>query len=133
MEAQKVFCPSEQGIRDIRASGDLDVAGYYLVLKAQALYLADRSCEALETIKELEFGAERFENRSCDALLLRLRGIFLAAVGAGETEIEFSFSEAIRVAKEQNSVLWARRAEATYAEYRRQKVSAGGPGFRLPL
>jgi serine/threonine protein kinase/tetratricopeptide (TPR) repeat protein len=125
----------EQGIRDIRASGDLDPAGYYLVLKAQALYLADRSCEALETIKEVEFLAERFENRSCDALLLRLRGIFLTAVGAGVSEIESSFSEAIRVAKQQKSVLWAKRAEATFAEYRRRKASAAGGGreLRLPL
>jgi hypothetical protein len=30
--------------------------------------------------------------------------------------------------------LWAERAEATYAEYRRQKArAAGGRGFRLPL
>jgi hypothetical protein len=55
-------------------------------------------------------------------------------MGADETQIESSFCEAIRVAKEQKSVLWAKRAEATYAEYRRQKASAaGGRGFRLPL
>jgi hypothetical protein len=55
-------------------------------------------------------------------------------MGAEETEIESSFSEAIRVAKQQKSILWAKRAEATYAEYRRQKASAaGGRGFRLAL
>jgi len=42
--------------------------------------------------------------------------------------------EAIRIAKEQESVSLAKRAEATYAEYRRQKASgSGGRGFRLPL
>jgi hypothetical protein len=58
------------------------------------------------------------------AELLRLRGVFLEAVGANETEIEFSFCEAIRTAKEQKSISLAARAEATHAEYRRQKASA---------
>src|SRR5262245_63590720 len=44
-----------------------------------------------------------------------------------------SFCEAIRIAKEQKSVSLEKRAEATYAEYRRQKASgSGGRGFRLP-
>jgi serine/threonine protein kinase len=124
----------EQGIRDLRATGELDPAGDYLALKAEALYLADRSYEALETIKEAELLAERFESRAFDALFLRLRGVFLTAIGAEETQIESSFCEAIRVADEQKSVLLAKRAEATYAEYRRQKASAAGRrGFRLPL
>jgi hypothetical protein len=42
--------------------------------------------------------------------------------------------EAIRIAEEQESVSLAKRAEATYAEYRRQKASGSGArGFRLPL
>ena len=54
-------------------------------------------------------------------------------MGAEETQIEASFCEAIRIAKEQKSVSLATRAEATYAEYRRQKASGlGGRGFRLP-
>jgi hypothetical protein len=60
--------------------------------------------------------------------------VFLTAMGADETQIEASFGEAIRVAKEQKSVSLEKRAEATYAEYRRQKANAtGGRGFRLPL
>jgi hypothetical protein len=55
-------------------------------------------------------------------------------MGAEETQIEASFHEAIRTAKEQKSVSLAKRAEATFAEYRRQKASwLGGRGFRLPL
>jgi hypothetical protein len=124
----------EQGLRDLRATGDLEPAGYYLALRAEALYLADRSYEALEAIKEAELLAERFESHAFDALLLRLRGVFLTATGADETQIESSFCEGIRVANEQKSVLWAKRAEATYAEYRRQKSSgSGGRGFPLPL
>src|SRR5215475_11015089 len=39
-----------------------------------------------------------------------------------------------RIAKEQKSISLEKRAEATYAEYRRQKASAsGGREFRLPL
>ena len=124
----------ERGISDFRATGALDLGGYNLALKAEALYMADRSYDALEAIKEAELLAERFDTRAYDALLLRLRGVFLTAIGAEETQIEFSFCEAIRVAKDQKSVLLASRAEATYAEYRRQKASAaGGRGFRLPL
>ena len=66
--------------------------------------------------------------------LHRLRGVFLATLGAEETQIEAAFSEAIRIAREQKSASLEKRAEATYAEYRRQKASgSGGRGFRLPL
>ena len=107
---------------------------YLLALKAEALHLADRTSEALEAIKEAEALVERFEERCWCAELHRLRGVFLAAIGADETQIEASFCAAIRIAKEQKSISLEKRAEATYAEYRRQKASAsGGRGFRLPL
>jgi hypothetical protein len=78
--------------------------------------------------------AERFENRYWSAELHRLRAVFLAALGAEETQIEASFCEAIRIAKEQKSVSLEKRAEATYAEYRCQKARIpGAQGFRLPL
>jgi len=58
----------------------------------------------------------------------------LVALGAEETQIEASFCAAIRIAKEQKSVSFAKRAEVTYAEYLRQKGNASpGHGFRLPL
>ena len=124
----------EDGIEDWRATGATMFVPYYLALKAEALYLADRTSEALEAIKEAEALAERSEERWWCAELHRLRGVFLAAMGAEETQIEASFCEAIKIAKEQKSVSLAKRAEATYAEYRRQKASAsGGRGFRLPL
>jgi hypothetical protein len=64
----------------------------------------------------------------------RLHGVFLTALGADEIQIEASFSQAIRIAKEQKSVSLEKRAEATYAEYQRQKASASpGRGFRLPV
>ena len=52
-----------------------------------------------------------------------VRGVFLTAVGAEETEIEASFCEAIDTAREQKSVSLEKRAQATYAEYRKQKVT----------
>ena len=77
---------------------------------------------------------ERSGERWWSAELHRLRGVFLAATGAEETQIEASFREAIRIAKEQKSVALEKSAEATYAEYRRQKASgSGGRGIRLPL
>ena len=90
----------------------------FLALKAEALHLADRSSDALEAIREAEALAERFEGRWWSGELHRLRGVFLAALGADETEIEASFREAIRTAKQQKSVSFAMRAEASYAEYR---------------
>ena len=122
------------GIDDWRATGSMLMVPYLLALKGEALHLADRTSEALEAIKEAAALAERSEERWWSAELHRLRGVFLAALGADEAQIEVSFCEAIRTAKEQKSVSLKKRAEATYAEYRRQKASgSGGSGFRFPL
>jgi predicted ATPase len=124
----------EDGIREYRATGAMLRMPYFLALKAESLHFADRVSEALEAIKEAEAWVERSEERWWCAELRRLRGVFLAAMGADETQIEASFCEAIRIAREQKSVSLEKRAEATYAEYRRQKGStSGGHGFRLPL
>jgi hypothetical protein len=124
----------EQGIRDFRASGTVLARPYYLSLRAEALHLADRTLEALGAINEAEALAGRFDHRDYCAELHRLRGAFLATLGAEETEIEASLCEAIRIAREQKSISLAKRAEATYAEYCRQKANASGErGFRLPL
>ena len=125
----------EDEIDDWRATGAITAAvPYYLALKAEALYLADRTSEALEAISEAEAVVERYEDRHWCAELRRLRGVFLVALRADEHQIEVSFREAIRTAKEQKSISLATRAEATYAEYRRQKASGlEGRGFRLPL
>jgi serine/threonine protein kinase/predicted ATPase len=123
----------EQGIRDLRTSGlTLDTPSL-LAIKAEALHLADRTSEALEVIKEAEAMAERSEERFWCAELHRLRGVFLADMGGDETDIDASFCEAIRIAKEQKAISLATRADASYAEYRRQKASTSGGGFRLPL
>ena len=124
----------EQGIRDYRANGSVLGVPDSLARQAEALHLAGRTTEALEAIGEAETVAERFENRYCCAELHRLRGVFLATTGADESKIEASFCEAIRIAKKQKSIPLKKRAEATYAEYRRQKASgSGGPGIRLSL
>jgi serine/threonine protein kinase/tetratricopeptide (TPR) repeat protein len=124
----------EQGIKDYRAPGSTLGLPYFLALKAEALFAANRSSEALEAVEEAEAAAQKCEARFWSAELQRLRAVFLAALGAEGTQIEASFGEAIRTAKEQKSVSLEKRAEATYAEYRRQKASAtGGRGFRLPL
>ena len=122
------------GIDDWRATGSMLLVPYLLALKAEALHLADRTSEALEAINEAEAIIERREERWWSAELHRLRGVFLAAMGAERTQIEASFSAGISTAKEQKSVSLEKRAEATYAEYRRLKASAPEErGFRLPL
>jgi predicted ATPase len=124
----------EHGIKNWVVSGATLVVPYYLALKAEVLHLADRSSEALEAIKEAEALVERSGERWWSAELHRLRGVFLAALGADETQIEASFSAAISTAREQKSVSLEKRAEGTYAEYRGQKATAsGGRGCRLPL
>jgi predicted ATPase len=110
----------EEGITDWRATGSMLIVPYWLALKAEALHLADRTPEALAAIREAEVLAETSGERWWRAELYRLNGVFLAAVGAEETEIKTSFCAAIRIAKEQNSISLAKRAEASYAEYQRR-------------
>jgi serine/threonine protein kinase/predicted ATPase len=122
------------GIGDYRATGSMLAMPYYLALKSEALYLADRTSEALEAIKEAERLAERSGERWWCAELQRLRGVFLTAMGAEKTQIEASFCAALRTAKEQKSILLQKRAERTYSEYCGQKASPSeGRGFRLRL
>jgi len=123
----------EQGIKDYRAPGSTLGLPYFLALKAEALFAANRSSEALEAVEEAEAVAQKCEARTWSAELHRLRGVFLAALGAEETQIEASFRAAIKIAREQKSVSLEKRAEATYAEYRGKKASGSGRGFRLPL
>ena len=124
----------EDGIRNYRTTGAVLEMPHLLTLKAEALYLADRTSEALEALSEAEALAERFEQSFWCAELHRLRGVCLAAMGADEAQIEASYCAAIRIAEEQKSISLATRAEATYAEYRRQKASGlGEREFRLPL
>jgi hypothetical protein len=124
----------EHGIRDIRATGTVLGMPGQLARKAEALHLAQRTSEALEAINEAQALAERFEQRLSCSQLHRLRGVFLTAIGAEDSQIEASFCAATRTAREQKAVSLEKRAEATHAEYRRQRVSAsGGKGFRLPL
>jgi predicted ATPase len=123
-----------KGLQDFRAIGALRGVPFFLALKAEALFFAQRVPDALEAIREAQILVERSEEHWWSAELHRLRGLFLANIGAEETQIEASFCEAIRIAKGQKSVSLTKRAEATYAEYRRQKASgSGGHGFRLPL
>jgi hypothetical protein len=118
----------------LRKTGSIAGLPMWLALKAEALYLEDRVSEALEAIAEAEDLAEKFEVGWWYGELRRLRGVFLAAMGAEEAQIEDSFQEAIRIAKEQRSISAEKRAEATHAEYRRQKASGtAGRGLRLPL
>jgi predicted ATPase len=124
----------QNGIEGWRATGSMLLIPYWLALKAEALHLANRTSEALEAIREAEALVERSEERWCCAELHRLRGVFLAGIGADETQIEASFCEAISRAKKQKAISLEKRAEGTYAGYQRQKASgSGGSGFRLPL
>jgi hypothetical protein len=98
------------------------------------LHLAGRTPEALEAIKEAHVLVDKYEENNLRGEMYRLRGVFLAALGADEVEIEAAFCAAIRTATEQKSISLTKRAEATYAEYRRQNANPSGErGIRLPL
>src|SRR5438132_10768895 len=62
----------ENGTRDYRATGEVLNLPFYLALKAEALYLADRTSEAFEALNEAEQLAERFEQSLWRAELHRL-------------------------------------------------------------
>ena len=116
----------EEAIGEWIGLGSMLVAPYWLALKAEALHSSDRLPEALDTIREAQALAEASGERWWLAELSRQRGLFLACLGADEIQIEGSFCDAMRIAKEQQSVSLERRAQATYAEYRRQKANASG-------
>jgi len=78
----------EDGIVNYRATGSILTMPYLQALKAEALHLSDRTPEALEAIEDAEALVERSEERWCCAELHRLRGVFLAAMGADEAQIE---------------------------------------------
>ncbi len=61
------------GLRDYRATGAMLNMPFWLALRAEALHLADRTHEALESIDEAETLVERSEERWCCAELHRLR------------------------------------------------------------
>ena len=107
---------------------------YWLALRAEALHLAAHTPEALETIQQAETLAESSDEGWWRAELQRLRGVFVASLGAEEAQVEAAFREAIATAQQQKSISLEKRAEATYAEYRRQKASrSDGRKLRLPL
>jgi predicted ATPase len=111
----------EDGIRDWLETGAVRIMPFWLSLKAEALYLAGRTPDALETIKKAVALSEGSGEREWYPELQRLRGAFLVAIGANKTEVEAAFGESIRTAQQQKSVSMLKRAEASYAEYRSQR------------
>jgi len=99
----------EKGIEDTKATGAMLVLPYYLALKAEALYLAHRTSEALRAISEAEALVERFGDRHWCAELHRLRGVFLTAMGADDLQIEASFCAAFSTARQQKSISLEKR------------------------
>jgi hypothetical protein len=93
----------------------------WLALKAEALHLAGLTFKSLETLTEAEEVIQRSEERYWSAELHRLRGVFLAAIGNEQNQIESSLRAAIKTAQEQGSISLVRRAKESYAEWRAGK------------
>jgi hypothetical protein len=111
----------KDGIQDFWIIGTMRMIPFFLALEAEALQLVDRTSEALRVIQEAIALAEKYEERCWSAELHRLRGVFLLALDAEESEIHASFREAVRIAREQSSISLEKRAEATYAAFRRKQ------------
>jgi hypothetical protein len=126
-------------VRILAKAAGLNVLKYALVLRSVQSFRWDGAIfgmipEALRAWLRSRCPSGTKAIRPSKRLTILLALVFLAAIGAEETQIEASFCEAIRTAREQKSISLAARAEATYAEYRRQKASTlGGHGLRLPL
>ena len=124
----------EEGIAEMRSAGMILWMSYFFSLKAEILHLGNNAPEALQAIKEAEALVESTSGRYICSDLQRLRGVFLAAIGASDAEIDASLCEAIRTAEQQESLSLQKRADATYGEYLRRKTStSGGHEVRLPL
>ena len=93
-----------------------------LSAKAEALHLADRTCEALEAIQEAEALIEDLKSAGAMPNCIGFAECFLR-LWCDDTQIEDSFRAAISTAKQQKSLSLEKRAEATYAGYCRQKAS----------
>ena len=50
----------EEGIDEVQATGSISWMSYFLALKAQALFLANRASEALQEITEAEAFVKRY-------------------------------------------------------------------------
>jgi serine/threonine protein kinase len=121
-----------EGIQDLRTIGAIQIPSW-LLLKADALHLADRTAEALEAIEEAQAHIEIYGERWHLSELYRLRALLFAATGGDNTKIEDSFRAAISTAKQQKSLSLEKRAEASYAEYHRHNLSAGTRDELRPL
>ena len=75
--------------RRLSRTGSIAWVPFSLALKAEALHHADRTSDALGAITEAEALVESTGGRYMSAELHRLRGVFLAAMGAEETQIGF--------------------------------------------
>jgi hypothetical protein len=107
----------QEGIRDYQATGSVRHMPFFLSLKAEALHAAAHTREALVSIREagrwpkLPANAAGGPNRSGSG------GVFLAALGADQTQIKAAFNSAIRTARQQKSISLLKRAEASYGAY----------------
>jgi len=125
----------ENGIRDYRAKGRIRIsAPFSSTLDREALHQTARTSETPEPIRRRKHRLKDMSNIGGLPNYTPAQSRVSRSRGCRREPNETSFCAAIRIAKEQKSVSLEKRAEATYAEYLRQKASgSGGRGFRLPL
>ena len=109
------------GLELSRAASAGAATMYFLRNIADAFRAIGSVDEALGAVAEGLDACERQDNRSGESELHRIRGELLAADPATSGAAEESFRRALALAREQGSILYARRAAAGLAAYLRDR------------
>ena len=107
----------QQGLNIAKMAGGLPVGSYLLITLAEGLYLGSDYNEALKVVEEAFNHCKKKEESFYLSQLNRLKGECLQKLGADNTEIEKCFSQAIVVAKEQDTPMLELQAVLALAKY----------------
>jgi DNA-binding NtrC family response regulator/predicted ATPase len=111
----------EEGLSILRATG-AGVAGMSIIRNiAEGYRVVGAVDRAMAAVTEGLAAAERYDSRSGEPELHRIRAEILAADAATSGEAEAAFRLAVALARHQGSRLFARRAAAAFASYLRQR------------
>jgi hypothetical protein len=106
-DAAEGICLIEEGLKNLWATGTMVTTPLLLALKAEALHLANHTTEALKAIREAETSAEKRQERWWCAEPHRLRGVFIAAIGARRCKSKLRFATLSELHKSRSRLpLW---------------------------
>src|SRR5215469_4927335 len=110
-----------EGMRNLKANGQNLMYALYGPVLAEGYLAAGRPAEGLAALQEAIVQAQRYENRSADSELHRLKGELLLLAGASESDAEKSLREAIAIAQRHEARSWELRAATSLARLLRKQ------------